>query len=172
MYRQALELTVNHDAQLDRWLGLNLSHHQLFEIKRLIELNQVVRARVERILDLCDDIKKNDLDRDFMGDDYQSAIDAFMDNPAFQESLSDEEVLRIVEEINEFVGKMLSASGGDDDIINHPQMMDCAMKFQRVIARAKPGETDALVQMYPGFGHFGNLFQTMIDLMMQFKERI
>jgi hypothetical protein len=172
MYGQLLELSFHRDAQLDKWLGLNLSKHQRSEVERLIDLNQVIQARVERILDLCDEIKHSGLERDFEGSDFQTAIDAFMGNIVFQGSLSDEECLEIVKKISRFVEEIVAAGGGNDDIVNHPDMMACAMNLQKIVATAKPSELEALDLMYPGFAHFRLLFQSMTELMMRFKAGI
>jgi hypothetical protein len=168
-YKQALEEYSPFKKQLNRWLEQDLDSDQRDEVERLIELNEVVRARNERVVDLCGQIKKITIDRIMETDDYQLGLDAFMGKLNFQPPFSSDDRYQAARKIHEFVNETLAAGGSDDDIVNDPRMPAYALQLQSIISDSKPGEMDALTKIFPGFGYFAKLLEVMLEMLREFK---
>ena len=168
-YGKALESYSLYNEQLNQWMSLNLSQDQLGEVQRLIDVNEIVRARNERIIDLCNQIKHGPTNRIMEEDDVQVALDAFAGKIKFQNPGSIDDRFDMAMEIDKFVDPILAGGGGDEDIVNHPEMAHRAMQFQSIIGCAQLGEMDSLAQTFPGFLRFANLLENMLELFQQFK---
>ena len=168
-YGKALESYSLYNEQLNQWMSLNLSQDQLGEVQRLIDVNEIVRARNERIIDLCNQIKHGPTNRIMEEDDVQVALDAFAGKIKFQNPGSIDDRFDMAMEIDKFVDPILAGGGGDEDIVNHPERAHRAMQFQSIIGCAQLGEMDSLAQTFPGFLRFANLLENMLELFQQFK---
>ncbi len=168
-YGKALETYSFHNDQLNLWLGMNLSQKQRAEVERLIEVNEIVRARNERILDLCYQIKNGTINQVTEKDDFQFALDAFSGKIKLPSTGSMDDRFETAKEIHEFVESILHTGGDDSNIINHPEMMHYAMKLQGIICSSQPGEMDSLTQIFPGFNRFAKVLENMLELFKQFK---
>ncbi len=168
-YKQALEEYIPIKDQLNHWLEQDLDSDQRDEVERLVELNEVVRARNERIIDLCGQIKEGSIDRIMEKDDYQLGLDALTGKLSFQPPTSSDDRYQVARKIDEFVTETLAAGGSDDDIVNDPQMPAHALQLQSIISEAKPGEMDALAELLPGFGYFAKLLEVLVEMFKEFK---
>jgi len=168
-YGKVLETYYFHNDQFNLWLSMNLSQKQRSEVKRLIEVNETVRARNERILDLCYQIKNGTINQATKKDDFQFALDAFSGKIKLPSTGSMDDRFETAKEIHEFVESIFNAGGDDSNIINHPKMMHYAMKLQGIICSSQPGEMDSLTQIFSGFNRFAKILENMLELFRQFK---
>ncbi|MDR3715939.1 MAG: hypothetical protein P4L51_24265 [Puia sp.] len=169
LYREGLEQYPLNNSQINHWLKQDLNQDQRAEVERLVEVNEIVRARNERILDLCNQVKHGTIDRVMEDDDYEIALDAFAGKIRLELSGSMDERFETAKEIHEFIEAILAGGGDDSDIVNHPEMMNYALKLQGLICSAEPGEFDGLAQMLHGFGRFAKILENMLELFKQFK---
>jgi len=169
LYREGLEQYPLNNLQINHWVKQDLNQDQRAEVERLVEVNEIVRARNERILDLCNQVKHGPIDRAMEDDDYEIALDAFVEKIRLESFGSMDERFETAKEINKFIEAIL-AGGDDSDIVNHSEMMNYAMKLQGLICSAEPGELEGLAQMLPGFDRFTKILENMLELFKQFKE--
>jgi len=59
--------------------------------------------------------------------------------------------------IHEFVRSVRASGGGDQDIKDHPEMMDFMMQFRAIKDEAQPGEIDTLADRFSGFDYFARM---------------
>lgn len=174
VHRKAIDHCVRNREQLDRWLSQELDPGQRREVERLIEVNERVLAGNERVLDLCSQIKRGTIDRIMEEDDFDLAVGALtgkykmpeFDSPPMATPL---ERVEAAQGVHEFVESVLAGGGGDDDIVNHPEMTNYARLLMGIRMSAQPEEIDSLVKMFSGFGYFAKLLENMIEMLQQFK---
>ena len=174
-YGEAIDHCTLYSEQLNRWLALDLEPDQRQEVERLIEVNQRVRAGNERIIDLCNRIKRGTIDRIMEQDDLELGIAALTGkyktpNLKLPPMAAPVERFEAALAIHELVESVLAAGGGDDHIINHPQMTNFAMQLMSIRISAQPGEMDSLTQMFSGFRRFAMVLENMIELFQRFKR--
>jgi hypothetical protein len=179
-YEKALDHCSLMSEQLNRWLTTDLRSDQRSEVERLIEVNQQIRAGNERVLDLCSQIKQGTIDRIMEMDDCELGIAALAGKrkPPFSTSLDEQlnslqklsmpapvQKFEAVLAIHQFVESILTKGGGDQEIINHPEMMEFAIKFIGVKNSAQAGELDHLMGMFAGFHRFSKIFEMLMGLL-------
>ena len=184
-YEDALEHCSLFSKQLHRWLAMDLDSHQRVEVERLIDVNQKIRAGNERVLDICSQIKKRTIDRIMEMDDVELGLAALTGKHKSPFSGSIEEQMNSLKKlsmpapvqrfeaalaIHHFVESVLAGGGGDEDIINHPEMMEVAIQFISVKNSAQPEELDNLVSMFSGFHRFATIIEMMIGLLEKIDE--
>ena len=76
VHRQVIEHCIRNRKQLARWLSQELDTGQRSEVERLIEVNERVLAGNERVLDLCNQIKRSAIDGVMEEDDFDLAAAA------------------------------------------------------------------------------------------------
>ena len=175
VHRKAIDHCIRNRKQLDRWLSQELDPGQRREVERLIEVNERVLAGNERVLDRCRQIKRGASDRIMEEDDFDLAVGALtgkygmpeFDSPPMAAPL---ERFEAALAIHEFVESVLAEGGGDDDIVNHPEMTNYARLLMGIRVSALAEEIDSLVKMFSGFGYFAKLIENMIEMLQEFKE--
>ena len=175
VHQKAIDHFIRNREQLDRWLSQELDPGQRREVERLIEVNERVLAGNERVLDLCSQIKRGTIDRIMEEDDFDLAVGALtgkygmpeFDSPPMAAPL---ERFEAAQAIHEFVESVLAGGGGDDDIVNHPEMRNYALLLMKIRVSALAEEIDSLVKMFSGFGYFAKLLENMIEMLQEFKE--
>jgi hypothetical protein len=174
VHRKAIDRCTWNRKQLDRWLSQDLDPGRRLEVERLVEVNDRVLAGNERVLDLCSQIKQGTINRIMEEDDFDLAVGALtgkykmpeFDPPPMATSL---ERVEAAQAIHEFVESVLAEGGGDDDIVNHPEMTNYARLLMGIRVSAQPEEIDSLVKMFSGFGYFAKLLENMIEMLQEFR---
>lgn len=184
-YSKAIEHCTQHGEQLNYWLTKDLNSDQHSEVKRLVEVNQRVCARAERIIDLCNQIKQGTIDRIMGKDDFDLGLETFTGQRKLPFSHSIDELIGSIKipsmaapvqrfesalVIHQLVETILAAGGGDDEIINNPEIVNFTMLYLGIINSAQPLEMDRLTQIFSGFHRFATVFENMMGLMKKFKE--
>lgn len=72
--------------------------------------------------------------------------------------------------IHQYVESILAKGGRDEEIINHPEMMNFAMQFLGIKGSGQPGEIEKLMQTFSGFHRFVQVFENIIGLMKKFRR--
>jgi len=172
VYGESIEHCIRYSEQLSRWLSLDLDMDKRAEVERLVEVNQRVRAGNERVVDLCSRIKRGAIDRIMEEDDFELGVAALTGKLKipFPSMSAPVERFETALAIHEFVESILATGGGDDDIVNHPKMIEYAMQLRGIMSSAKPGEMDGLAQMFSEFHRFAKLLENMIDLLKKFSN--
>jgi len=183
-YTKAIEYCTQYGEQLNWWLSKDLDLNQRSEVKRLVEANQRVIALNERILDLCNQIKQGTIDRIMEKDDadlafevltgqgkssFSNSIHKLMDGLEMPSMSAPVQRFESAMAIHQFVESILRAGGGDDEIINDPEMIKFAMQYIGILNSAQPVEMDKLKQMFSGFDRFAVVFETLMSLMKNFQ---
>jgi hypothetical protein len=85
--QESIRCSVWYAGQLTRWLSLDLNPDQRREVERLIEVNQSVGAGSEsiivlseRIIELCEQIKKGTIKRIIQKDDLEPGVEVWIKN--------------------------------------------------------------------------------------------
>jgi hypothetical protein len=183
-YSQAITYCTQHREQFNHWLSKDLNQDQRTEVERLIEVNQRVCAGAERILDLCSQIKKGTIDSIMGKDDFDlgfetvtgqlktppsPSIDELMGGFKLSAMAAPVQRFEAALAIHQYVESILAKGGRDEEIINHPEMMNFAMQFLGIKGSGQPGEMEKLLQTFSGFHRFATVFENMMRLMKKLK---
>ena len=183
-YEEAFKHCGLFGEQLNMWLALDLDPDRREEVERLIEVNQKVRAGNERILDLCEQIKQGTIDRIMETDDFELSFEALTGNrkppfPTINEQMESLDKLSMPAPvqrfdaalaIHQFVESVLSDGGGDEDIINHGEMMTFALQFLSIKNSAQTEEMEKLVNIFSGFNRFAKIIENLLGLLHQIEK--
>lgn len=184
-FSQAITYCTQHSEQLNSWLAKDLTLDQRTEVERLVEVNQRVSAGAERILGLCNQIKKGTIDRIMEKDDFDLGFETLTGqrkpplSPSIDELIGGFKLSTMAVPvqrfeaalaIHQFVETILAAGGRDEEIINHPEMMNFAMQYLGIKGSGQPGEMEKLMQTFSGFHRFTQVFENMMNLMKKLKQ--
>jgi hypothetical protein len=146
-----------------------------------------VSAGAERILDLCNQIKKGTIDRIMEKDDLELGFETLTGqlktppSPSINELMGGFKLSTMAAPvqrfeaalaIHQFVESILTAGGRDEEIINHPEMMNFAMQLLGIKGSGQPGEMEKLMQTFSGFHRFTQVFENMMGLMKKLKGEL
>lgn len=166
-YSQAITYCTQHGGQLNHWLSKDIDQDQRTEVVRLVEVNQRIGAGAERIIDLCNQIKQ-DTDRSTPPSPPIS-IDEMLGGLKLSAMAAPVQRFDAALAIHQFVESVLATGGRDEEIINHPGMMNFAMQYLGIKGSGQPGEMEKLMQTFSGLHRFSKVFENMMGLMKKFK---